>query len=247
MFYASPKFCVLDECTSAVSVDVEERLYRTANDMGIACITISQRLALPEFHSNELKLGENNAKGWTLRAIEPSTPPPAAPADATPQPPASPELGSPNRTLADEMSAQMLGSPARIQEDHFHRSIMEPQQESDDVKEPGSPQRSSSQTTDDSDLQDSPMRRKEWEEHASHDSLSMPKPEEGEEPGGGADKATAGGGVSATAAGSPKWVYLFGISDGLCVQAGRGWSLLFPYQRRHVGKRARCTSIPITT
>ena len=35
-----------DECTSAVSVDVEERLYHHAREMGITCVTISQRLAL---------------------------------------------------------------------------------------------------------------------------------------------------------------------------------------------------------
>ena len=32
-------------------MDVEEKLYRTAAEMGIACISISQRLALTEFHA----------------------------------------------------------------------------------------------------------------------------------------------------------------------------------------------------
>lgn len=44
MFFHSPTFGVLDECTSAVSVDVEESLYRSAIAQGITCITISQRL-----------------------------------------------------------------------------------------------------------------------------------------------------------------------------------------------------------
>ena len=51
LFYHKPKYGVLDECTSAVSVDVEEKLYTEAAARDITCITISQRLALEEFHS----------------------------------------------------------------------------------------------------------------------------------------------------------------------------------------------------
>jgi ABC-type uncharacterized transport system fused permease/ATPase subunit len=70
LFYASPAFAILDECTSAVSVDVEEMLYRMAKDQGITSITISQRLALEEFHTQELKLGDaNGEEGWALRDI----------------------------------------------------------------------------------------------------------------------------------------------------------------------------------
>ena len=55
---------MLDECTSAVSIDVEERLYRSAAAAGIATVTLSQRLALEEFHTQELRLGANNERGW---------------------------------------------------------------------------------------------------------------------------------------------------------------------------------------
>ena len=51
LFFHAPRFGILDECTSAVSVDVEERLYKGAAEKGITCITISQRLALEEFHT----------------------------------------------------------------------------------------------------------------------------------------------------------------------------------------------------
>ena len=43
--------------TSAISVDIEERLYAAACKMNISCITISQRLALHQFHKRQLALG----------------------------------------------------------------------------------------------------------------------------------------------------------------------------------------------
>ncbi|KAJ4898758.1 ABC transporter D family member 1 [Raphanus sativus] len=69
LFFHRPKFGILDECTNATSVDVEEQLYRVAKDMGVTFITSSQRPALIPFHSLELRLidGEGN---WELRSIE---------------------------------------------------------------------------------------------------------------------------------------------------------------------------------
>ncbi|CAL9173750.1 unnamed protein product [Musa hybrid cultivar] len=68
LFFHHPKFGVLDECTNATSVDVEEHLYRLANDMGITVITSSQRPALIPFHAMELKLIDGEGK-WELCAI----------------------------------------------------------------------------------------------------------------------------------------------------------------------------------
>ncbi|TKY60288.1 ABC transporter D family member 1 [Spatholobus suberectus] len=69
LFFHKPKFGILDECTNATSVDVEEHLYGLAKDMGITVVTSSQRPALIPFHSMELRLidGEGN---WELRLIE---------------------------------------------------------------------------------------------------------------------------------------------------------------------------------
>eukprot|EP00501_MAST-03F_sp_TOSAG23-6_P001687 GSMAST32.ASY1.ANO1.1758.1 assembled CDS len=70
LFFHAPQFAVLDECTSAVSVDVEENLYRAAHDRGITSITISQRLALEQFHHQELKMGDDNGiLGWEIRNL----------------------------------------------------------------------------------------------------------------------------------------------------------------------------------
>nr|XP_029118398.1 ABC transporter D family member 1 isoform X2 [Elaeis guineensis] len=68
LFFHQPKFGILDECTNATSVDVEEHLYRLANEMGITVITSSQRPALIPFHSMELKLVDGEGK-WELCAI----------------------------------------------------------------------------------------------------------------------------------------------------------------------------------
>ncbi|XP_014508756.1 ABC transporter D family member 1 [Vigna radiata var. radiata] len=69
LFFHKPKFGILDECTNATSVDVEEHLYGLAKDMGITVVTSSQRPALIPFHSVELRLidGEGN---WELRLIK---------------------------------------------------------------------------------------------------------------------------------------------------------------------------------
>ncbi|XP_024991282.1 ABC transporter D family member 1 isoform X1 [Cynara cardunculus var. scolymus] len=69
LFFHKPRFGVLDECTNATSVDVEEHLYRLARDMGITVITSSQRPALIPFHSLELRLIDGEGK-WELRSIK---------------------------------------------------------------------------------------------------------------------------------------------------------------------------------
>ncbi|PSR88086.1 ABC transporter D family member 1 like [Actinidia chinensis var. chinensis] len=69
LFFHKPKFGILDECTNATSVDVEEHLYMLANKMGITVVTSSQRPALIPFHSTELRLIDGEGK-WELRSIK---------------------------------------------------------------------------------------------------------------------------------------------------------------------------------
>ncbi|KAH7446286.1 hypothetical protein KP509_01G050100 [Ceratopteris richardii] len=69
LFFHQPKYGILDECTNATSVDVEEHLYKLAESMGITVVTISQRPALIPFHSMELKLVDGEG-GWELCSIQ---------------------------------------------------------------------------------------------------------------------------------------------------------------------------------
>ncbi|XP_041008725.1 ABC transporter D family member 1-like [Juglans microcarpa x Juglans regia] len=69
LFFHKPKFGILDECTNATSVDVEEHLYRLATNSGITVVTSSQRPALIPFHSMELRLIDGEGK-WELRLIK---------------------------------------------------------------------------------------------------------------------------------------------------------------------------------
>eukprot|EP01116_Phalansterium_solitarium_P008385 TRINITY_DN2223_c0_g1_i1.p2 TRINITY_DN2223_c0_g1~~TRINITY_DN2223_c0_g1_i1.p2 ORF type:complete len:430 (-),score=198.35 TRINITY_DN2223_c0_g1_i1:127-1416(-) len=61
LFYHKPAFGILDECTSAVSVDVEAKIYETCSRLGITIFTVSHRPQLKSHHDYMLKFdGEGN-------------------------------------------------------------------------------------------------------------------------------------------------------------------------------------------
>jgi ATP-binding cassette subfamily D (ALD) long-chain fatty acid import protein len=69
VFYHKPKFAILDECTSAVSSDVEGQMYEHAKSLGITLITISLRPSLAKYHTQLLTLSGDGTGNWTLARI----------------------------------------------------------------------------------------------------------------------------------------------------------------------------------
>mmetsp|Transcript_213 Transcript_213/g.262 ORF Transcript_213/g.262 Transcript_213/m.262 type:complete len:497 (-) Transcript_213:30-1520(-) len=68
LFYHRPAFGILDECTSAVSSDVEGKIYETCKKLGITIFTVSHRPQLRHHHDFQLRFdGEG---GWEWTAIE---------------------------------------------------------------------------------------------------------------------------------------------------------------------------------
>lgn len=55
LYYHEPKFAVLDECTSAVSPDMEQFMYQHAQSLGITLLSVAHRSALWHFHRYLLK------------------------------------------------------------------------------------------------------------------------------------------------------------------------------------------------
>lgn len=56
LFYHRPQFAILDECTSAVSVDVEGSMYQYCREVGITLFTVSHRKSLWKHHEYYLQM-----------------------------------------------------------------------------------------------------------------------------------------------------------------------------------------------
>jgi len=67
LFYHQPEFGILDECTSAVSIDIESHIYEKCRELGITIFTVSHRPQLKHHHDFELAFdGEG---GWTWSSL----------------------------------------------------------------------------------------------------------------------------------------------------------------------------------
>ena len=50
LFYHKPKYAILDECTSSVTLEIEKAMYDTAKALGVTLMTVSHRRSLWRYH-----------------------------------------------------------------------------------------------------------------------------------------------------------------------------------------------------
>ncbi|KAI0479382.1 ABC transporter transmembrane region 2 [Xylariaceae sp. FL0804] len=55
LFYHRPRYAILDECTSSVTLETEKVMYETAKALGVTLMTVSHRRSLWKYHSRILQ------------------------------------------------------------------------------------------------------------------------------------------------------------------------------------------------
>lgn len=70
LFYHAPQFAILDECTSAVSVDVEGSMYQYCREVNITLFTVSHRRSLWKHHEHVMQFDGHGA--YEFRPIDPN-------------------------------------------------------------------------------------------------------------------------------------------------------------------------------
>lgn len=98
LLFHRPDYAILDEASSAVSIDIEQLLYQAVKDSGITLISVSHRPSLWAFHDKVLAL--DGSGGYEFRDILPDDVPnlisgvPASSSSSTPLPVANKYLES---------------------------------------------------------------------------------------------------------------------------------------------------------
>jgi ATP-binding cassette, subfamily D (ALD), member 3 len=72
LFYHRPSYAILDECTSAVSDEVEDSLYQTCATLGITLFTVSHRASLRRHHDYCLSFAGGIKGEWSFEKIDPN-------------------------------------------------------------------------------------------------------------------------------------------------------------------------------
>ena len=65
LFYHKPKYAILDECTSSVTLEIEKKMYDTAKSLGTTLMTVSHRRSLWKYHSRILQFDGQGAYVFT--------------------------------------------------------------------------------------------------------------------------------------------------------------------------------------
>ncbi|KAJ2518143.1 ATP-binding cassette long-chain fatty acid transporter pxa2 [Coemansia sp. RSA 1939] len=69
LFYHRPRYAIMDECTSAVSMDIERIMYTHATDLGITLLTVSHRQSLWQYHNFILQY--DGQGGYVFSKLDP--------------------------------------------------------------------------------------------------------------------------------------------------------------------------------
>lgn len=68
LFYHRPKYAILDECTSAVTLEIEKAMYDHATNLGITLMTVSHRPSLWKYH--KLVLQYDGQGGYVFTELD---------------------------------------------------------------------------------------------------------------------------------------------------------------------------------
>lgn len=68
LFLAKPSLVIIDEGSSALSLEAERRMYKAIENLGITIISVGHRPSLLSFHDKILRLGKSNSS-WNIEYI----------------------------------------------------------------------------------------------------------------------------------------------------------------------------------